>query len=236
MYCISATKPFSTETEYMPFRECENIKGTVENAGSRCACPSADYSNAALCNVDRLCRQGPDTSPSTAGACTVSDIKKTFTDGQVEIEFTASGDVSDFDQAWIDALRDEIAQDTGVNWENILITVTGGSVNVFVLIYPSTEVSVDEIADGLADAGVDGTPSSIEAYVFVATGTTVVVAAGSPSLQVIKPEAEDDDSSGLSVGAIAGIAVGCFFGLLLCVVGIYFVTKGGKKGQVNPDY
>ena len=180
----------------------------------------------------------PSPTPSPTGAPSFNTIETVGDYGQVLIEYALTGDPSDYSTQFRADLQSRIASATGVGLGDVTITFSAGSTIVLTVIKATFLTSVTEIASGIEDAGISDA-ATLEAFIFSATGETVTVVPGSFELEVVVVESGDDDesSSGLSGGAIAGIIIGGVVGAALLGFVVWRVLgKTSAAGKAYNDF
>ena len=140
-----------------------------------------------------------------------------------EVEVTVAGDVADYTASVLDTMAEHLAYKMNVAVGNVKITAAAGSVILSIVVgYPSTaaassgaETMNTAMSDNTKAAAMLSTPAkevSVEAVATASSGT------GSAPRPVQNLEEEGEE--GLTVGAIAGIAVGAAVGGILILIGI----------------
>ena len=131
-----------------------------------------------------------------------------------------AGDVADYTASVLDTMAEHLAYKMNVAVGNVRITAAAGSVVLTIVVgYPSAsaassgaETMNTAMADNTKAAAMLSTPAksvTVEAVADASSGT------GSRPTQNLEEEEE-----GLTVGAIAGIAVGAAVGGILILIGI----------------
>ena len=137
------------------------------------------------------------------------------------VEVTVAGDVADYTTSVLDTMAEHLALKMKVAVGNVRITAAAGSVVLTIVVgYPSksaaesgAETMNTAMADNTKAAAMLSTPAksvTVESVADASSGT------GSRPTQNL----EEEEEEGLSVGAIAGIAVGAAVGGVLILVGI----------------
>jgi len=140
-----------------------------------------------------------------------------------EVKVTVAGDVADYTASVLDTMAEHLAYKMNVAVGNVKITAAAGSVILSIVVgYPSSaaassgaETMNTAMSDNTKAAAMLSTPAkevSVEAVATASSGT------GSAPRPVQNLEEEEEE--GLTVGAIAGIAVGAAVGGILILVGI----------------
>jgi len=149
----------------------------------------------------------------------------------VDVTFTASGTVSDYDDSLIEAIKAAFATMSGIPASLIRINIVGGSVGMEVEMEVPDGTGAQSVKDGLASSLA--TPESANA----ALSSTGVQVLSTPVIEiktktVITPPApppKDEVNTGAIVGGVLG---GCFVPFLLCI--LWFSGKLEKYGCKSP--
>ena len=172
--------------------------------------------DATKCDADGVC------TPADAGACRSIYKRKAITATHyAEVKVTVAGDVADYTASVLDTMAEHLAYKMNVAVGNVKITAAAGSVILSIVVgYPSksaaesgAETMNTAMADNTKAAAMLSTPAKSVTVESVATASS---GTGSRPTQNLEEEGEE----GLSVGAIAGIAVGAAVGGVLILVGI----------------
>jgi len=142
-----------------------------------------------------------------------------------EVKVTVAGDVADYTASVLDTMAEHLAYKMNVAVGNVKITAAAGSVILSIVVgYPSAsaassgaETMNTAMADSTKAAEMLSTPAksvTVEAVATASSGT------GSAPRPVQNLEEEEEEEEGLTVGAIAGIAVGAAVGGILILIGI----------------
>ncbi len=167
-------------------------------------------------------RQLVDAEESSPGICRSIYKRRPITATHyAAVEVTVAGDVADYTASVLDTMAEHLAYKMNVAVGNVKITAAAGSVVLSIVVgYPSAsaassgaETMNTAMADNTKAAAMLSTPAKSVTVESVATASS---GTGSRPTQNLEEEGEE----GLSVGAIAGIAVGAAVGGVLILVGI----------------
>ena len=171
-------------------------------------------------------RQLVDAEESSPGICRSIYKRRPITATHyAEVKVTVAGDVADYTASVLDTMAEHLAYKMNVAVGNVRITAAAGSVILSIVVgYPSAsaassgaETMNTAMADNTKAAEMLSTPAksvTVEAVATASSGT------GSAPRPVQNLEEEEEEEEGLTVGAIAGIAVGAAVGGILILIGI----------------
>jgi len=177
-------------------------------------------------------------------ACRASDLyprQPKTASHHVMSMITVAGDVADYTTTVLTAMEAKVAQEMKVAPANVDITASAGSVVLTINIgYDSAEEAstaattmATAMSDSSSAATMLSTPTKAIAASAVASVGTPTSGMGSsappPSPTPPPPDAPPPKSDGLSVGAIAGIAVGGSVAVIAAVGGVIFMMMKSKK-------
>lgn len=190
--------------------------------------------------MDRLLQNAVE---SYSDACRAADLypRQTVTASHhVKSEVTITADIASFTTAVLTAMEQKVAQEMRVAPGNVDITASGGSVVLTINIgfesAAAAATGATTMASAMSDTTAAATMLSTEMMTVntVTTVSTPASGAGSsapaPPLPAAPPPA---GSSGLSVGVIAGIAVGCSVAVMLVVGSVIFIMMQKKKKSLS---
>jgi len=225
--CMSPTALNFDPHATMPYTCYERLEGCLDRTALNYGCStkvgfqpcSRDEQPAVTIHVGGLCNYAvsppPMARPSApADASSVSPV--------VVIEFVAAGDVADFDNQTIYAMKLAwVAALDGVDISQIVITVRSASVHVFTRI-----LAVDLMTAAALQAQANAVVGTVEAAnaFFAAAGVTVLstpeVWSGTAVIA-----APPSPPANVPLGAIVGGAIGAAIGLLIVVASIWIVRR-----------
>ena len=164
-----------------------------------------------------------ETSPGICRSKGVYPRREITATHYAEVKVTVAGDVADYTASVLDTMAEHLAYKMNVAVGNVRITAAAGSVVLTIVVgYPSAsaassgaETMNTAMADNTKAAEMLSTPAKSVTVVAVATASSGTGSAPRP-VQNLEEEGEE----GLTVGAIAGIAVGAAVGGILILVGI----------------
>ena len=141
-----------------------------------------------------------------------------------EVKVTVAGDVADYTASVLDTMAEHLAYKMNVAVGNVKITAAAGSVILSIVVgYPSAsaassgaETMNTAMADNTKAAEMLSTPAKSVTVEAVATASSGTGSAPRP----VQNLEEEEEEEGLTVGAIAGIAVGAAVGGILILIGI----------------
>merc|ERR1719263_1848438 len=169
-------------------------------------------------------RQLIDATETSTGVCRSIYKRKVITATHyAEVKVTVAGDVADYTASVLDTMAEHLAYKMGVAVGNVKITAAAGSVILSIVVgYPSSAAASSgattmntAMADNTKAAAMLSTPAKSVSVEAVATASSGTGSAPRP-VQNLEEEGEE----GLTVGAIAGIAVGAAVGGILILIGI----------------
>jgi hypothetical protein len=157
----------------------------------------------------------------------------------VMAKVTVAGEISSFTTTVLEAMETKVAREMGVAPGNVDITAAAGSVVLTINIgYDDADKAATAkttMTDAMSDtskaaAMLTTTTLAMTDTMVTAVSTPTSVAVAPPSAPPpAKQETETDSDDGLSVGAIAGIAVGASLAVILVVGGVIFMMMNKKK-------
>ena len=189
----------------------------------------------------------PTTMAPTDGYTALTEAEKAAY-GKVTVEFTLNGDLTDYSDAFKDALDAQVAYDCNVHPDYVTTTFAAGSTVVTIEIQATgtggsgTSVSFIEAAI-TANFGSDG--SLLAAYIQAATagvagcpvaGCTVTVTGYSATTTAAVPTSSSSDDGilfGQGIAVVAGAAGGIGLVLILLIGGLVWHSRR-KSGKVAP--
>jgi hypothetical protein len=199
----------------------EQVYGLTSTGGTLQKHPESD---AYLLTDEAIDEQLVGATESSPGICRSIYKRRVITATHyAEVKVTVAGDVADYTTSVLDTMAEHLAYKMNVAVDNVKITAAAGSVILSIVVgYPSSaaassgeETMNTAMADNTKAAAMLSTPAkevSVEAVATASSGT------GSA------PEEEIEDTTivedGLTVAAIAGIAVGAAVGGVLILIGI----------------
>jgi hypothetical protein len=150
-------------------------------------------------------------------------MKQVASGDSVVVDVTAAGDLSDYDAAKLSGMECAMAVVAGVVCDAVTATVSAGSVIIqFIIVTEDAAATSDLISAGLSDAAAASS----------ALGVTVETVPVVAKVTYAPPSTPPPSDSGLSTGAIVGIAVGGGVGLCIVLGIIAFMVM--KKKPVAP--
>merc|ERR1719263_1085157 len=169
-------------------------------------------------------RQLIDATETSTGVCRSIYKRKVITATHyAEVKVTVAGDVADYTTSVLDTMAEHLAYKMGVAVGNVKITAAAGSVILSIVVgYPSSAEAASgattmntAMADNTKAAAMLSTPAKSVSVEAVATASSGTGSAPRPVQNL-----EEEEEEGLTVGAIAGIAVGAAVGGILILIGI----------------
>lgn len=135
--------------------------------------------------------------------------------------FTASGDVSDYTPAIVDALETLFADLTGVAKDKVTVTVTSASVVITVEIRSSDSAAPTVLSRLQATVG---TTAGATAFLSTVPGITITVLSvdSLSTVEAMSTSSKKDDNT----GAIVGGVLGGLAGLALLALGLFMYKRG----------
>merc|ERR1719247_4020784 len=162
----------------------------------------------------------------------------------VAATMTMAGELSSFTTTVLEAMEAKVAREMGVAPDNVDITVKAGSVVLTINIgYDSADKATaakntmttamsdsTKVAAMLSTPAMPMTANDVTEAASVSSGTG---AKAPPPLVTEEAKQETNSDDGLSVGAIAGIAVGGSLAVILVVGGVIFIMMNKKKNVAS---
>ena len=196
-----------------------NVPATVTTVGFSCAAPPSP----------------PVASPAASASASPPPSPPPPVVSYITTAFTVSGDVSDYDEAKQDGIKQVLATAAGVAKTAVELTIASASVKISATI---TAAAVDAATTtATLSAGILANSSALESAlasggvsgVVVATITeSPAVAASPPPPPFAPPPTSGSDSTGAIVGGVVGGISGPLFG----AIG-YYVYKKKRASQVK---
>lgn len=141
---------------------------------------------------------------------------------------TVAGEVSDFTTSILQSMETKLAMNMGVATDDVTITAAAGSVVLTITIAYASESKATAGATAMSSAMPDAAAASS-----MLTTDSMTITATAVTSATVKPVSESS-SSGLALGAIVGIAVGCSVAVILVIVVVMFFMMKKKRTPVTP--